>query len=113
MNQLTCVGDAALLALLPGLVDDAHPYQRRHHNACHHGDDDDPNSDGAGARRGGAGASALRHHELAVGALRAQRVGHEAGVATGVLERGRADDQQLVPRGEVVSVGGAQGQVIA
>ena len=54
----------------------------------------------------------LLHHQLAVGALRAQCVGHEAGVATGVLQRGGADDQQLVPGGEVVSFGGAERLVV-
>lgn len=105
-DVLTCVGDAALLTLLPGLVDDADPHQRRGHDAGHHGDDDDAHGDGAGAcrRRWHAGSTALHHHQLAVSALCAQRVGHEAGVAAGVVQDGGADDQQLVPWREVVAL---------
>lgn len=112
-SNFTCVSDAALLALLPRLVDDAHPHQRRHHDACHHGDDYDPYRDGARPHLRYAGAAASGHHKLAVSALCSQGVGHEAGVASGILQRGRADDQKLVPRGEVVSVGGSQRLVVA
>lgn len=38
---LTCVSDAVLLTLLPGLVDDAHPHQRGQDNAAHHSDGED------------------------------------------------------------------------
>lgn len=111
-SELTCVGHAALLALLPRLIDDTHPHQRCHHNTRNHSDDDDPYSNGARACRRGASVPALSHHQLAVGALCAQSVGHEAGVAPGVLQQGGADDKQLVSRREVVSVGGAQRLVV-
>lgn len=109
----TCIGHTALLALFPGLVDNANPHQRRHHNTRDHGNDNNSDSDRVGARRRRARAPALSDHQLAVCALCAQSVGHDARVAAGVLQRCRADDQQLVPGCEVVSVGGAERLVVA
>lgn len=74
--MLTGVGHAALLALLPGLVDDADPHQRGDHNARNHGDDDDAYGDAAWPGRWGARASALTDRQLAVSPRGAQRVGH-------------------------------------
>lgn len=105
---LTCV-DAALLALLPRLVDDAHPHQRGCHDTCYHSDHD--NAYGDRPRAGvhvAVGTRTLDHSQAALGTLGAQRVGHDTSVAASVLQCGAADHQKLVHVGEVVALAGLQ-----
>ena len=103
---LTCVRDAVLLTLLPGLVDDAHPDEGGEHDAAHHGNGEDAHSGAVlPAARGGQDA------QLAVRTLSAQGVGHLTGVAARVFHHHVLNDQQLVAGGEVVAFREAQGPV--
>lgn len=104
--QLTCVSDAVLLTLLPGLIDDAHPDQGRQHDTAHHGDGEDAHS-GAVLPAARSGQDA----QLAVSTLSAQGVGHLAGVLTRIFHHHVLNDQQLLARGEVVPFAEGQGPV--
>lgn len=101
---LTCVGDTVLLALLPGLVDDAHPDQRRQDDAAHHSDGEDAHGAAIPPAAGGG-----HDAQLAVRALRAQGVGDLARVLARVLHHHVLNNEQLVAGREVVPLGEAQG----
>lgn len=100
---LTCVSDAVLLALLPGLVDDAHPHQRGKDDAADHSNGEDAYGGPVlPAARGGQNA------QLAMCSLGAQGIRHLTGIPACILHYHILNNQQLVAWSEMVPLGEAQ-----